>query len=100
MTQSYVRSYIASGSVGYSAGDGRMTCGTSVKGSTAAFTLYFYLVLNQLFRLIVRLFAHNEGQKRENWLDIFENPVSYRMVMLSVSAHNPTFGYLRTGHPL
>lgn len=90
--------YIASGSVGYSAGDGCMTCGTSVKG--AAFTLYFYLVLNQLSRLLVRLFAHKEGQKRENWLDIFETPVSYRIVMLSVYAHNPIFEYLRTGHPL
>lgn len=45
--------YIAHGSVGYSAGDWRMTCGTSVKGSSAAFTLYFYLVLNQLFRLLL-----------------------------------------------
>lgn len=94
--------YIASDAVGYSAGDGRMTCGTSVKGSSAAFTLYFYLVLNQLFRLLVRVrpFAPKEGQKRENWLDIFENPVSYRMVMLSVFAHNSIFECLRTGHPL
>lgn len=92
--------YIASGSVGYSAGDGRMTCGTSVKGSSAAFTLYFYLVLNHLFRLLLRPFAHKEGQKRENWLDIFENPVSHRMVMLSVFANNSIFEYLRTGHPL
>lgn len=91
--------YIAHGSVGYSAGDGRKTCGTSVKGSSAAFTLYFYLVLNQLFRLLVGPFAHKEGQKRENWLYIFENPVSYHMVMLSVFTHNPIFEYLRTGHP-
>lgn len=81
--------YIAHGSVGYSAGDGRMTCGTSVNGLNADFTLYFYLVLNQLFRQLVRPFAHKEGQKRESWLDIFENPVSYHMVMLSVFAHNP-----------
>lgn len=87
--------YIAHGSVGYSAGDGRMTCGTSVKGSSAAFTLYFYLVLNQLFRLLVRPFAHKEGQRRGNWLDIFEN----HMVMLRVFGHNPIFEYLRTGHP-
>lgn len=96
MTQPYDYDYvyIAHGSVGHSAGDGRMTCGTSAKGSSAAG--FYSLLLPQLFRLLVRPFAHKEGQKRENRLDIFEN----RMVMLRDFAHNPIFEYLRTGHPL